>query len=58
MMLAYITLNYDIHPLETRLPNILYGDKSVPPLDTKIRVRRRLKDEEALTVMSSGRMLS
>ena len=40
-MVAYITLNYDIRPMEKRPQNIIVGDSIVPSYSAAIEVRRR-----------------
>lgn len=41
MMLAYITLNYDIESLSKRPLNDIHGDFNIPPRSASIKVRRR-----------------
>ena len=41
MVLAYIVLNYEIAPLETRPPSKSIGGVNLPPMKASIRVRRR-----------------
>ena len=41
MMLAYITLNYDIEPLNKRPLNDYHGDFNIPSQSATIKVRRR-----------------
>ncbi|KAL8797974.1 MAG: hypothetical protein Q9182_007066 [Xanthomendoza sp. 2 TL-2023] len=41
LMVAYITLNYDIQPLGHRPVNLVFGDSIFPPRGTTIKVRRR-----------------
>ncbi|KAE8378054.1 cytochrome P450 [Aspergillus bertholletiae] len=41
LLLAYITIHYDIKPLKERPLNIILGDHSIPPQHTTIFVRRR-----------------
>ena len=41
MMLAYMTMNYDIEPLATRPANQWFSGTSVPPATAKIRIRRK-----------------
>ena len=41
LLVAYITLHYDIQPLEERPLNTVFGDTNIPSMSAKIRVRRR-----------------
>ncbi|KAL8793676.1 MAG: hypothetical protein Q9195_003725 [Heterodermia aff. obscurata] len=41
LLVAYITLNYEIQPVAKRPENIILGDSIVPPRSFKIKVRRR-----------------
>ena len=41
LLLAYIALNYDMQPLESRPPNRIFGDSIVPSSTATISVRRR-----------------
>lgn len=41
MMLAYITLNYDMEALNKRPSNNYYGDFNIPSQSATIKVRRR-----------------
>ena len=41
LMIAYITINYDIEPVEKLSKNIKFGDANYPSFATQIRVRRR-----------------
>ena len=48
ILLAYITLNYEIRPLEGGRPSYrVMGDTMVPPRNTVIRVRRRQVTDSA-----------
>jgi len=41
LMMAYITMHYDIRPLLKRPPNLSFGDASIPPFNTTMKIRRR-----------------
>ncbi|KAE8396414.1 cytochrome P450 [Aspergillus alliaceus] len=41
MFLAYITMHYDVKPLDTRPPNVLLSDFCIPPRSVKLWIRRR-----------------
>ena len=41
LMVAYITLHYDIQPLQSRPANQIFGDTLVPSTSTTLKVRRR-----------------
>ncbi|OJJ43888.1 hypothetical protein ASPZODRAFT_19188 [Penicilliopsis zonata CBS 506.65] len=41
LLLAYITVHYDVQPLGKRPANAVWGDHLVPPTGTKMKVRRR-----------------
>ena len=41
LLMAYITLHYDIQPLEERPLNTVFGDTNIPNVSATIRVRRR-----------------
>lgn len=41
LLLAYIAMNYDVKPMETRPPNEFMGGNVLPPMKAKIWVRRR-----------------
>jgi cytochrome P450 len=41
LLLAYIVLNYDIKPMETRPPNEFMGGSVLPPMKARFWVRRR-----------------
>ena len=41
LLLAYIVMNYDIKPMETRPPNEFLGGNVLPPMKANIWVRRR-----------------
>ncbi|KAK0516828.1 hypothetical protein JMJ35_001431 [Cladonia borealis] len=41
LLIAYITLHYDIQPLEKRPLNTVFGDTNIPSISATIRVRRR-----------------
>ncbi len=41
LLIAYITLHYDIQPLEERPLNTIFGDTNIPSISATIRVRRR-----------------
>ena len=41
LLIAYITLHYDIQPLEERPLNTIFGDTNIPSMSATIRVRRR-----------------
>lgn len=41
LMLAYITLNYDIQPLTERRADIIFGDFIIPSRETTVMIRRR-----------------
>lgn len=47
LIVAYITLHYDIQPLQFRPANQVFGDTIVPPMNTILKVRRR-KPEVAI----------
>ncbi|KAL2054009.1 hypothetical protein ABVK25_005548 [Lepraria finkii] len=40
LLIAYITFNYDIQPLDKRLPNTIFADTSIPTFCIRIKVRR------------------
>lgn len=40
LLIAYITLNYDIQPLDKRPPNTVFADTNIPSFSTRIKVRR------------------
>lgn len=42
LVLAYIALNYDIQPIASRPDNLWLVGSQGPPLDFKIRIRRRV----------------
>ena len=41
LLVAYITLNYDMEPVEKRPRNLNYFDANFPSFSTRVRVRRR-----------------
>ena len=41
LMLAYVTLNYDIQYLAQRPVNYVFGDSIIPPPTATMKVRRR-----------------
>ena len=41
LLIAYITLHYDIQPLKERPLNTVFGDTNIPSISATIRVRRR-----------------
>lgn len=41
LMVAYITLNYDIQSIDKRPPSTVFGDANIPSMSAYIRVRRR-----------------
>ncbi|KAF6232554.1 hypothetical protein HO173_009222 [Letharia columbiana] len=41
LMVAYITLNYEIQPIAKRPESIVFGDANVPSMSACIKVRRR-----------------
>ncbi|KAI9375930.1 hypothetical protein BJX61DRAFT_492576 [Aspergillus egyptiacus] len=41
LLLAYVTIHYDIQPLKERPLNQVLGDHVIPPRQTTILVRRR-----------------
>lgn len=41
LLIAYITIHYDIEPLAERPKSNVFGDANVPSLTTSLRVRRR-----------------
>ena len=41
LLMAYITLHYDIQPLDKRPPNTVFADTNIPNISATIRVRRR-----------------
>ena len=41
LILAYIAMNYEIEPLNSRPPNTWFGQSMIPPMKATIRVRRR-----------------
>ena len=41
LLLAYITLNYDVNPFDKRPANTVFGDTNIPPMSARIKVRRR-----------------
>ena len=43
MLLAYMVINYEIEPMETRPPNKWLGSTCLPPMKATIRVRRKLR---------------
>ncbi|KAK5655624.1 hypothetical protein OQA88_5555 [Cercophora sp. LCS_1] len=44
LMLAHLVLNYDFEPLEKSRPkNMWFGLTRVPPMEAKIRIRRRVR---------------
>jgi hypothetical protein len=45
MLLAYVTMFYEIEPLETRPPNKWFGHTVIPPMKANIRVRRRKAED-------------
>jgi cytochrome P450 len=48
MLLAYITMHYEIEPLQERPPNTWIGQSVLPPMKATIRVRRRKAAETGL----------
>ena len=44
ILLAYMTMNYDIQPLITRPPNMVVGTNILPPPDATIKIRRKSKN--------------
>ncbi|KAM4065657.1 cytochrome p450 [Hirsutella rhossiliensis] len=45
VMIGYILVNYEIEPLDNRPSNSIVGQTIVPPLEVKIRVRRKTETE-------------
>jgi cytochrome P450 len=41
LLLAYILMNYDVKPMETRPPNVFMGGSILPPMKATICVKRR-----------------
>lgn len=41
LLLAYIVLNYEIKPMDTRAPNLFMGGNVLPPMNATIQIRRR-----------------
>lgn len=41
LMIAYITLNYDIQAIDKRPPSTVFGDANIPSMSACITVRRR-----------------
>ncbi|KAL9134254.1 MAG: hypothetical protein Q9175_004568 [Cornicularia normoerica] len=41
LMIAYITLNYEIQPIDKRPESLVFGDANVPSMSACIKVRRR-----------------
>ena len=41
LLLAYMVMNYEIQPLESRPPNSWIGSSSVPPMKARVKVRRK-----------------
>lgn len=41
LLIAYVTINYDIEPMEKRLQNVVFGEDTWPSHSARIRVRRR-----------------
>ena len=41
LMLAYVTLHYDIEHVPQRPVNFIFGDSIIPSRSAKMRVRRR-----------------
>ncbi|KIV98586.1 uncharacterized protein PV09_09620 [Verruconis gallopava] len=44
LLLAYVTMHYDIESLESRPPNTWFGQHIIPPMKATIRIRRRAED--------------
>lgn len=47
MLLAYMTMNYEIEPLPTRPPSRWFGQNLLPPMKATIRIRKRTGTETA-----------
>ncbi|CAF9931029.1 MAG: hypothetical protein ALECFALPRED_004781 [Alectoria fallacina] len=43
LMIAYITLKYEIEPISKRPESVVFGDANVPSMSTSIKVRRRTR---------------
>ena len=41
LMIAYITLHYEIQPIDKRPESLVFGDANVPSMSACIKVRRR-----------------
>jgi cytochrome P450 len=54
MMLAYLLLNYDIEPLESRPRNVWIGMNRIPPMKATIRIRRRVRDGQTESQTDMG----
>lgn len=52
IMIAYITLNYDMQSIGKRPPSTVFGDANIPSLSACMKVRRRA--DVALSPRGSG----
>jgi hypothetical protein len=48
MLLAYVTMHYEIEPLQERPVNSWVGPNILPPMKATIRVRRRKGEDTGL----------
>jgi len=48
MLLAYITIHYEIEPLQERSANTWMGQHVLPPMKATLRVRRRKPEDTGL----------